>query len=153
MSLLCVTRWWACVLAKYYWVSIGQQWLVLCGSESLCGGNWCNWVSRWHWCFWKVKIWSGLTNARQLTHWQTLKVRATQLLISRSSNNAMTPSTDESLRTGSDNASPGLSWTRCLSLRSGRGSVFLRLCFFLMETTHRWGLGDIWLSDLYHSWS
>ena len=34
--------------------------------------------------YWKVKIWSGLTNARQLTHWQTLKVRATQLLISRS---------------------------------------------------------------------
>ena len=33
----------------------------------------------------KVKIWSsGVTDATQLTHWQTLKDRATQLLISRS---------------------------------------------------------------------
>ena len=35
----------------------------------------------------KVTIWSGVTDARQLTHWQTLKDRATQPLISRSGRN------------------------------------------------------------------
>ena len=67
-----------------YWIGIGHQWLVLGGTESVWGGNWCYWVSGGHWCLYilnKVEIWSGVTNALP-TDWQTLKNRATQLLIS-----------------------------------------------------------------------
>ena len=38
-----------------YWVSIGQQWLVLGSTESLWGSSWCYWVSRGHWCLYILK--------------------------------------------------------------------------------------------------
>ena len=31
-----------------YWVSKGQEWLVLGGTESLWGDYWCHWVTRGH---------------------------------------------------------------------------------------------------------
>ena len=45
--------------------------------------NWWYWVSRGHLCLYilnKVEIWTGITDTL-LTHWQTLKDSATQLLI------------------------------------------------------------------------
>ena len=62
-----------------YWVSIGHY-------EAVAVGNWWYWVSRGHLCLYilhKVEIWTGVTDAwltDSLTHWQTLKDRATQLL-------------------------------------------------------------------------
>ena len=56
-----------------YWVSIGQQCLVLGGTESLWGGNCCYWVSRGYWCLYKLKkmkIWSGVTDVWQLTDFE-----------------------------------------------------------------------------------
>ena len=58
------------------WVSIGHY-------EAVAIGNWWYWVSRGHLCLYilhKVEIWTGVTNAwltDSLTHWQTLKDRAT----------------------------------------------------------------------------
>ena len=59
-----------------YWISIGH-------CEAVTIGNWWYWVRRGHLCLYilhKVEIWTGVTNALR-TDWQTLKDRATQLLI------------------------------------------------------------------------
>ena len=56
-----------------YWVSIGHY-------EAVAVGNWWYWVSRGHLCLYilhQVEIWSGVTDG-WLTHWQTMKDRATQ---------------------------------------------------------------------------
>ena len=55
-----------------YWVSIGHY-------EAVAVGNWWYWVRRGHVCLYildKVEIWTCVTDA-SLTHWQTLKGRAT----------------------------------------------------------------------------
>ena len=63
-----------------YWVSIGHY-------KAVAVGDWWYWVSRGNACLYrlhKVEIWTGVTDALQthwLTDWQTLKERATQLLI------------------------------------------------------------------------
>ena len=74
MGQLCVTRWGSCV--------VGQCSTLWCGG-TVAVGNWWYWVSRGHLCLYilhKVEIWTGVTHALR-TDGQTLKDRATQLLI------------------------------------------------------------------------
>ena len=59
-----------------YWDSLGHY-------EAVSVGSWLYWVSRGHSCLYilkKMEIWTGVTDALR-THWQTLKDRASQLLI------------------------------------------------------------------------
>ena len=66
------------------WVIIGrQQWLVLSHYEAVIDviGS-VEGIDAF--IYWKSEIWSGVTADWQLTQWQILKGRATQLLISRS---------------------------------------------------------------------
>ena len=68
-----------------FWVIIGHY-------EAVVFGNWWYWVSRGHVCLYilnKVEIWTCVTDA-WLTHWKTLKDRATQLLIKYKSGSLVT---------------------------------------------------------------
>ena len=70
-----------------YWVSIGHY-------EAVAVGNWWYWVSRGHLCLYilhKVEIWKGVTHAWR-TDSQTLKDRATQLLMKYKSGALVTQS-------------------------------------------------------------
>ena len=52
------SSWFNCALRgdeAVYWVSKGQQWLVLGGTVSVWGGNLCCWVSGGHWCLYILK--------------------------------------------------------------------------------------------------
>ena len=81
---LCITRssWLNCALRDdeaVYWVSIGHY-------ESVAVDNWFYWASRGHLCLLYIERSGDLVCCHGflthwLTHWQTLKDRATQLLI------------------------------------------------------------------------
>ena len=106
-----VTRssWLNCALRDdeaVYWVSKGHY-------EAVAVGNWWYWVSRGHSCLYilhKVEIWKGVTHA-WLTDWQTLKDRATQLLIKYKSGALVTQSKKHCRETWSRLfRNPSLSW-------------------------------------------